>query len=575
MQPPASPSEPSQSLSTSAPIPIPIPVPGPSKPPLHKSQSSLSGASPIRRPPLVNAEISRLRSATRRFPSSSSYSSFASEFRNNSYNRRSGTLEEPPESSKFGALSRQSSATNLHDVSVSSHISAEQEASAIVDLEALSYLASNTSLRWNPLRRVSAKVFSSSAPHHGSSLSQQAHKNNTKLLPEANLGQPTCMDASGMICIGTSNGWTLVFDFAQNLKCICGSESICKLARARVLCHFVVLSSRDSFFFPFATPAKTCGSVTALSVSLDHTFVAVGHATGSIHLYALNKPSSPARTVQPTNLAAVLSGKAEGHLEGSCIRHIGFVGAKHTSIVSSDDRGLAFYHRLGQVLGLANVDVVRIIGRYPVDQQEADSPPAPLPPLESLLGPGDVTTPFMGNGVNNNNTLLSEAHTSTQDATAKPRPPPVFDVAPLPLGPEAHSTDAYNLVAIITPFKLLVVALKPTPRTLHRVLNKPPTGASTQEADSKTIAALAWLPPSGTSPPSLAFTWGQELRIIKVVEDGMSNGSAKVDAGKSDKAMRSLAFTDETSWPMQEVVLRLLWLNRNVCPSLFPLSWQR
>lgn len=262
-----------------------------------------------------------------------------------------------------------------------------------------------------------------------------------------------------------------------------------------------------------------------------------------------------------------MSGKAEGHLAGSCIRRIGFVGVKHTSIVSSDDRGLAFYHRLGQVLGLANVDVVRIIGRYPVDQEEADGPPAALPPLESLLGPGDVTTPLVGSAINiNNNTLLSEVHTSTQDDAAKPPPPPVFDVAPLPLGPEAHTTDAYNLVAIITPFKLLVVGLKPTPRTLYRVLNKPPAGASTPDADSKTIAALAWLPPSETSAPCLAFTWGQDLRIIRIVDDAAPNGSsAKVDAGKSDKAMRSVAFKDVTSWPMHEVVLKLLWLNRNVC----------
>src|SRR5882757_3702637 len=83
-------------------------------------------------------------------------------------------------------------------------------------------------------------------------------------------------------------------------------------------------------------PGSTVGAVTALALSHDHTFVAAGHATGHIQLFDLNKPHVPARSVPPTTLGAVASGRKEGHLPGARIVNIGFVGARHTAVVSAD-----------------------------------------------------------------------------------------------------------------------------------------------------------------------------------------------------------------------------------------------
>lgn len=51
------------------------------------------------------------------------------------------------------------------------------------------------------------------------------------------------MSANGMICIGTTKGWTLVFDFAQTLKCVCGNESIgeCIQQLSRVTKAFIYI----------------------------------------------------------------------------------------------------------------------------------------------------------------------------------------------------------------------------------------------------------------------------------------------------------------------------------------------
>ena len=47
-----------------------------------------------------------------------------------------------------------------------------------------------------------------------------------ELIARSAMGQPTVMAVSGLIAIGTTRGWVLVFDFGQNLRCVCGTEAI-------------------------------------------------------------------------------------------------------------------------------------------------------------------------------------------------------------------------------------------------------------------------------------------------------------------------------------------------------------
>ncbi|KAI0245854.1 hypothetical protein BJV78DRAFT_1259612 [Lactifluus subvellereus] len=179
--------------------------------------------------------------------------------------------------------------------------------------------------RWTHLRTLEPHLFARS--------SNKAQA----VLGAAAPGAPTAMAANGLICIGTEGGRVLAFDFKQTLRCICGDPAA----------------------------ETTVGAVTALALSHDHTFVAAGHATGNIQLFDLKNPHVPAGSVLPTTLAAVASGRKEGHLQGSRIVSIGFIAGRHTAIVSADQTGLAFYHSLGKALFVEASDVLRILGKYP------------------------------------------------------------------------------------------------------------------------------------------------------------------------------------------------------------------
>ena len=384
--------------------------------------------------------------------------------------------------------------------------------------------------RWTPLRRISGRIY---PPLKGAS----------PVGPPA-LGTPTSVAVSGVIAVGTTRGWVLVFDFSQNLRCVCGNEGI----------------------------AAEAGPVTAVALSQDHTFVAVGHAKGWIHLYALAKPTVPARSVPPTTIAAVATGRKEGHLEGSAIRHIGFVGLRHTAIVSSDDRGLAFYHALGKVLGLASTDVIRILGRYPDPSSPAPARTTSIPSALALGPISDSPIP--------NSPALAGLSLGSPGGTKAKKPTAILALAPLPLGPSAHPSDSLSLVAILTPTKLVVVGIKPAARTWWRTVptklangkgDLPSGGSSLAEAaDWANNGAVSWYPscppampasvPGGEAirSPVLAFGWGRRLRLVRV--QAAASVTDVVD------------FVELPSIELDDKVLAIGWYNEKVLYVLSPTS---
>ncbi|KPV77801.1 uncharacterized protein RHOBADRAFT_33991 [Rhodotorula graminis WP1] len=330
-------------------------------------------------------------------------------------------------------------------------------------------------------------------------------------MAQSALGQPTVMAVNGLVALGTNKGWVLVFDFAQNLRCVCGTEAI----------------------------------VTAVAVSQDHTFIGVGHETGHIHLYALVKPAQPARSVPPVELQQVLAGRKEGHIGGSKILHLGFVGARHTAIVSSDDRGLAFYHSLGKVLMLASTDIIRMLGQYPDPSNLLANPappsPAPRRPRLSL------------------------------------KPAVVLDMAPLPLGPAPHPpTDGLSLIALLTPTKLVVVGLRPAPRTWYRVgYSHDGDGDGDEARGYAARGVLAWWPSArraGTDAaaqdegreqvdverkreaeepgedPLLVWAWGRRVHLVRPLPP----------------PPESVDFEQMDGWVCDAPVVALKWYNERI-----------
>ncbi|CAO3692358.1 unnamed protein product [Umbelopsis ramanniana] len=375
-------------------------------------------------------------------------------------------------------------------------------------------------------------------------------------------GLPTVMAVSGVIAIGTTRGLVLIYDYSQNLRCILGDES----------------QSNDA------------GPVTSIAISADHTGIACGYSRGSIVIWDLAYPNQPVRKIHPipySQVPGASSGgsqpapRKEGHIQDSAILHIGFVGLKKTEIVSGDDRGMAFYHVLYKVVMVNAIETTRILGRY----QNLS--------LESASA-GKLSQPVAG--------------LSSDSSAAKPkRPSTVFAMQPLPLGQAMHVAETFGLVALLTPYKMIIVGLKPSPQTQYKYV-KPKTsshfhhnpviskGLANEQPNtpldsiSESLSGcLSWLPvmklggvkshqngkadkkdDDNKSDPTLAFSWGQHLIIIQVaVESHLTNKSkdpsrSSVVATSSRNKYGRLEFTKCGEWRCRDNIVALQWINRQI-----------
>jgi hypothetical protein len=230
------------------------------------------------------------------------------------------------------------------------------------------------------------------------------------------------------------------------------------------------------------------------------------------------------------------------------------VAGRHTAIVTADENGLAFYHSLGKVLFVEATDVIRILGKYPEEV-------SPELPLSGATGSGPIN--FRKRRERKANVI----HTMT----------------PLPLGTCPHRTDEYNLVAMVTPGKLVIVGLKPKPTTWYRRLRRDNQEIGPMDGWK---GSLAWFPcvedpfpvpekpppkdrskvePRGTMP-MLVFTWGRQLNFIRVSEKKVMQSVKSPKTGKiSEVEFGAIVIEEVSTWTTDEVVLAVRWLNANVC----------
>lgn len=181
--------------------------------------------------PSFHPTFSRLRSiSTQSFPSknrfvSSSTYNTALEYPYDTGNppRRpplAGGISASPSTSNLDNISRRSSYTNLFDLPSTSDLPTGTSASNASSAGR----ANGTSppartVKWSSLKRISARVYPQSGATAGAAALSQAEQ-----IAKSAMGQPTVMAVSGLIAIGTTKGWVLVFDFGQNLRCVCGTE---------------------------------------------------------------------------------------------------------------------------------------------------------------------------------------------------------------------------------------------------------------------------------------------------------------------------------------------------------------
>ena len=328
-------------------------------------------------------------------------------------------------------------------------------------------------VRWTKLRKITGQIYSE--------------------IGKRNFGRPTCLAVSALIGVGTSKGLILGFDYQQTLKIIIGQ----------------------------GTKATECGSITALSISADYSTIVAGHANGHIFTWEINRPSQPFLRIPPLDRNVLQHEKhPDGHVANCAILHIGFLGTRHTALVSADAAGMAFSHLATRGLGpvTRTIKTTRLLGRYPPSDPQAE---------------------------------LSR------------KPSSVLAFSPLPLGNVEQATDNMGLTALLTPYLLVVVSTTPIAQTQHK-------SARPKEISphSTLSGCLAWFPAvklkspgtgaqKGVSDMKLVYCWSNLLTVldIKVVE--------KDEAEDSNKPPE-LEFHPRSRWRAEEAIVAVQWLGRSV-----------
>lgn len=263
--------------------------------------------------------------------------------------------------------------------------------------------------------------------------------------------------------------------------------------------------------------AVESGTVTSLAISADYSTIAGGHATGHIFTWEIARPAKPFLHIFPLDRSQLDNRRSDGHVAGSAILHVGFLGTRHTALVSADDAGMAFSHLATRGLGAVGrtVKTTRILGRYP-------------PVLAS-------------------NERARKASS-------------VLAFAPLPLGNVEQPTDGLGLTALLTPYLLVIVSTTPIAETQHKSAR--PKELAPHSALS---GCLAWFPavklknPSGSpqepvSRTKLVYCWSNILTVLDVEAS---------EAIEKDKPP-NLRFQPRSRWRGEEVIVAVQWLSRSV-----------
>lgn len=272
------------------------------------------------------------------------------------------------------------------------------------------------------------------------------------------------------------------------------------------------------FFFFLAVES---GPVTAIAISADHSTIAGGHEDGSIFTWDASRASRPFLHIPHLEPLQLQNRIVDGHLPKAPVTHLGFLGTRHTALVSADARGMAFSHLATRGTGALGrtVKTVRILGRYP-------DTPAP---------------------------------------TGKPlKPSTVLAFSPLPLGNVERATDGMGLTAMLTPYLLVIVSTTPVAQTQHKSAR--PKDVAPHSAMS---GCLAWFPAvklkvpdpstgSTTSKAKLVYCWSNVLTVLDVDE---------IPSEDKDKPP-TLKFKARSRWKCEEAIVAVQWLSRSVLTIL-------
>ena len=141
------------------------------------------------------------------------------------------------------------------------------------------------------------------------------------------------------------------------------------------------------------------------------------------------------------------------------------------------------------------------------------------------------------------------------------KPSSVLAFSPLPLGNAEHAADSMGLVAMLTPYLLVIVSTTPIAQTQFK-FPRPKELAHTAMS-----AALAWFPSvklkaknmmeMTVSRPKLVYCWSNILTIVEVVEIEASDPTEK-------GTPPTLQFRPRSRWKAEEAIVAVQWLGRSI-----------
>jgi hypothetical protein len=188
-------------------------------------------------------------------------------------------------------------------------------------------------------------------------------------------------------------------------------------------------------------PIAPC-AITSICIPASNDTIIGGYINGTIVIWNLLS-GEVIKNIAP---AARQATKPNGHLEGASIIHLNHVQGKKNDFVSADNQGMVFYHSISRI-GLVNiVRTTRMLGRY-------DEPNGALPR----------------------------------------KPTTVFGLSSLQLS-RHHCAKELGLVAIITPYKMMIAATRPQHKTLFRAMR--PKSLDAEYGNFGTCGNLVWCPPT-------------------------------------------------------------------------------
>lgn len=341
----------------------------------------------------------------------------------------------------------------------------------------------NSTFQWNELHKILKAI-------EGSSFA-------------ANYGTVVTIEPSSLyVAVGTLKGYVICFNYHQEAEYSLHPMSETEGPNA-LQSHQTLAQASTSGSIRDSHPA-----ITSLCFSSDSTSVAAGYEDGSINIWQLSSSSSgyvrPLYTIKAIAKHDRLKKNVDGHLIGTPITYVSFIGSLRYQLVTSDSSGFIFYHH----------GFKKFMRKYFVTQK--------------IIG--------------NSNELEQKQV--------------VLGCELLPLGNVPQITDEWGVLAVLTDHLLIVLSLLSLNDSSQlRVVNHFKTGIPKILHNCELITGcLSWFPclknddlAKKFTTARLAYSWNNIITILELQDSNFSEDFMK-QFNDRDKAIGSHPMKRTCRW---------------------------